>query len=379
MDITTRGLHMRTPEAGSRWRTLWRALVGALMLAWLMGMSSAALAATPDTNAPVLRSLTLTPATVNVAGADAVVTVEARITDDNSGCTWAVLTCQSVESPDQSFSVVLERISGTSKDGVYRARGSIGRYASPGTWRVSLMRLDDVANNTRFYQPEDLEASGFNTDVTVTNASRPPIRVTYARFANPIAYVTGSLKTSKFSTKVNTPGVTAIVKLGTSVIYRRFIPTANVNYDFPPWNGIVAGKKLAPGNYGWTLTLSKSGYPSRTVRGTIAVANRYGAISGVGSGTGPGTTKKYSKALVAGSLTCVVNAVSSSTVSKYVRLAVTRAPLYWQSVGAWTVRSAIPLGRTVSLTGAHAPKVAGIYTVSVTAPAGVTYSIRVLQ
>jgi hypothetical protein len=144
-------------------------LVGSILI--LLGVAAVlpANAAASDSTAPVLRSLTLSPATVDVAGVGADITIQARITDDNSGCDWATLTVQSVETDSQSFSVVLERVSGTAQDGVYRAVGEIGRYATPGTWRVTLMRLDDVASNIVMWNTDSLRTAGLQTDITVRN------------------------------------------------------------------------------------------------------------------------------------------------------------------------------------------------------------------
>ena len=154
-----------------------RLLFGAVFAVTVLASASAYATATVDSTPPTLRSLTLTPSSVDVSGVGANITVEARITDDNSGCNWATLTVKSVESPMQSFSVVLERVSGTPQDGVYRAVGTIGKYATPGTWRVSLTRFDDVAGNIKFWDPDTLKAAGFQTDIAVANTpdTTPPI------------------------------------------------------------------------------------------------------------------------------------------------------------------------------------------------------------
>lgn len=120
-----------------------------------------------DTTAPVLRSVSFSPTTISTADADAKVVVEARITDAVAGLQYAEISvCDSAKTHGQTGSLSeSELISGTIRDGVYRAEITIPRYSATGTWSICWVELHDRAGNRR-------DASSF-TDPTATFSNTP--------------------------------------------------------------------------------------------------------------------------------------------------------------------------------------------------------------
>ena len=66
----------------------------------------------------------------------------------------------------------------------------------------------------------------------------------------------------------------------------------------------ISGKKLPTANYGWTLVLSKSGYPAVTRTGSLLISKVYFLITGTGSGK----AKRYSRVMLATNAKCSISA-----------------------------------------------------------------------
>lgn len=135
-----------------------------------------------DTNAPVLASLAISPATVDTAAAPATVTITARLTDERSpsiGGTAAlsriVLTGPGGQQQAIAYISQAQRVSGTAADGTYRSTLQIPRHSASGRWAASAV-LVDISGNTRTLTSSALVGAGFPAGVTQTGAgdTTPP-------------------------------------------------------------------------------------------------------------------------------------------------------------------------------------------------------------
>lgn len=106
----------------------------------------------PDNRSPVVRSVGFDKQSVDVRTAPATVTVTAQITDDLSG-TWDVDACfwAPGESMQQVECPVMQRVSGTARDGRWRVSFTLPRGSLGGDWNVSISTHDKVGNNGYHY------------------------------------------------------------------------------------------------------------------------------------------------------------------------------------------------------------------------------------
>ncbi len=116
--------------------------------------------------------------------------VEARLTDDKSGLSDGTtaggigfappqvrFASDSGQSVDGIFDIA-DPISGTVKDGVFRAVVTLSAFAETGVWRVEHLLLSDEAGNIKYYRPEDTpqiptDAIHLGTDLPDTIAGTP--------------------------------------------------------------------------------------------------------------------------------------------------------------------------------------------------------------
>jgi hypothetical protein len=121
-------------------------------------------------SAPELRSLSLTPSTVNRTAGAAMITFEARIIDDVSGNATSRIRFRSPNGTQFLEAVfgASERISGTAVDGVYRFVMTVPQSSQTGTWTVESARLVDLIQTTRVLTAAQLQAAGLPFSFTVT-------------------------------------------------------------------------------------------------------------------------------------------------------------------------------------------------------------------
>jgi hypothetical protein len=139
------------------------------------GMSYAVqVKSTPDTTAPELTSLSISPTEVDVTEAAAEVTVTAQVDDDVSGIAGVTM---SLHAPDgassQAVYAVLELIGGNTREGTLQAVFTIPRYVESGEWKVGYIHLHDVANNYRALSWGQLKEAGLPYSIQVE--SRPDV------------------------------------------------------------------------------------------------------------------------------------------------------------------------------------------------------------
>jgi hypothetical protein len=136
-----------------------------------------------DTEAPMLGSIDILPASVDVATSDASVMVDLDITDDSSGFNYGNIF---LYKPGGGFVASLffnvdERTSGDALDGSYSIPVTVSQYSPPGTWSVGVLLVDSDFNQ-RTYGPDPGEEAfpiPGAEEFTVTNAgtvdSAPPV------------------------------------------------------------------------------------------------------------------------------------------------------------------------------------------------------------
>ena len=149
-------------------------LVGAFIGALVPGTPADA---APDTTAPNVEGLALTPGSLSTNAAPGLVTATIRITDDLGGLsiggtvplTEIRLTGPTGQQVAKGWFSQANRISGNPLDGTYRTVITIPQLSEPGAWTASVMTYDQAAN-TQTYTAAQLAASGFSNTVNQTGA-----------------------------------------------------------------------------------------------------------------------------------------------------------------------------------------------------------------
>jgi len=146
------------------------------LVAYLLIGTAAPGGAAVDTNAPVLASLAISPATVDTSAGPAVVTITAGLTDETSPSiggsvplSRVILTGPGGQQQATAYLSQAQRISGSATDGIYQSTLTIPWHAEPGQWSAAAV-LVDISGNTRTLNAADLGAAGFPTGVDQTGA-----------------------------------------------------------------------------------------------------------------------------------------------------------------------------------------------------------------
>jgi hypothetical protein len=151
----------------------------------IAGVSYAAIGrsgAAVDTDAPVLASLAISPTSVDTSSGPAVITITARLTDEQSPSiggsvplSRVILTGPSGQQQAIAYLSQAQRVSGTPADGIYTSTLTMPWHAQQGQWGASAV-LVDISDNTRTMSTSDLVAAGFPSVVTQTGAgdTAPP-------------------------------------------------------------------------------------------------------------------------------------------------------------------------------------------------------------
>ncbi len=129
-----------------------------------------------DTNAPVLASFAMSPTTVDTSAGPAVVTITARLTDEQSPSiggtaplSKVVLTAPGGQQQATAYLSQAQRISGTATDGVYSSTLTIPWHAAPGQWSASAV-LVDISGNTATMTTANLAAAGYPSSIDQSGA-----------------------------------------------------------------------------------------------------------------------------------------------------------------------------------------------------------------
>lgn len=152
-----------------------------LCISCLLVLASSTLAvAQTDSEPPVLHSLSAAPAVVSVSSGQAIVTIEATISDDLSGVHHEGSLCGDIcypttieiHSPSRTKygSAFVDHVSGD----LYTVRFRFTQFSELGVWNIEYVRLNDNAGNEREMFVGDLQAAGLSASVEVTN--EPPVQ-----------------------------------------------------------------------------------------------------------------------------------------------------------------------------------------------------------
>ena len=133
---------------------------------------------TPDTTAPELTALRLSPRRLDTRTRSRTLTVTARARDTESGVksiTVNGMTATDDLTHDPDGSIRLKRIPGTA---IVRARTRVPRWVGQGTWKPYLVRVEDHAGRSARYGYRRLGRLGFDQKVRVvsrTDVERPEL------------------------------------------------------------------------------------------------------------------------------------------------------------------------------------------------------------
>jgi hypothetical protein len=130
----------------------------------------------PDTEAPTLESLEVTPQVTETAAGPVPVTIGARTRDAGSGvkAMWVTIAIAGGWGDDIGSTPT----AGTEVDGTRAATFELPRYARPGAYPIEEIELEDFAGNKRSYSGNELEALGYPTQfeaVGVGDSTAPEI------------------------------------------------------------------------------------------------------------------------------------------------------------------------------------------------------------
>lgn len=141
-------------------------------------------ASIPDTQAPVIAAVSITPSVMDVSSADQALTVDVQVTDDLSG---AALTPCNGNGLFSTFTVILRSpsgaqnrylwssesnlITGNRLNGVWRGTIVMPRFSEAGTWRIQSLQAADCAGNFHSYNETQIAAA--NLQVLLNVASSP--------------------------------------------------------------------------------------------------------------------------------------------------------------------------------------------------------------
>lgn len=117
-----------------------------------------------DRTPPSITSFSFTPATVQLAGGDVVMTFTLRGADTESGIGTARVLLSQPGSPGGSHPlhrcVADSPVSGTVREGVWQCAISLNRHLAPGTWSVSAILTDRAGNPSAPYPWTDFSVAG---------------------------------------------------------------------------------------------------------------------------------------------------------------------------------------------------------------------------
>src|SRR3989441_9713478 len=127
-------------------------------------VSAGTLRAQSDTQPPRLIGLSFDPGNVEVTNSSQIVTLQLHLQDDLSGIDSTSANRVGVTLTSASGNQVVSNLSqlqgGVILDGVFQVPVTIPRYAEPGMWRITSVRLRDNVGNSLSLDNAALIAAG---------------------------------------------------------------------------------------------------------------------------------------------------------------------------------------------------------------------------
>ncbi len=146
--------------------------LSAILVLSMIGLASAQGSGWPTTSIDVTE-FSFTPSTIDTTNSSQTVTITVRVTDSERDFWSMDVTFRSPRMVRSSYIVgIQDRISGNSRDGIYKKAITFYQYAEAGTWDVDNIHiLDGTPSYYRWRQfnTSDLIARGFATQLQVIN------------------------------------------------------------------------------------------------------------------------------------------------------------------------------------------------------------------
>jgi hypothetical protein len=138
-------------------------------------------ASTPDVIPPVVKSLTISPTSVNTSAGTKTVSVTAKVTDNLSGVTGVFVTAQAtVLGKHWETGAFLLKTAGKTTNGTFKGKMTVPRWVGKGKhpWALSVEAGDQMFNTTSLTNVQ-LKAKHFANSLAVTSttdATKPTIK-----------------------------------------------------------------------------------------------------------------------------------------------------------------------------------------------------------
>ncbi|HET6997600.1 MAG TPA: hypothetical protein VFI03_03340 [Solirubrobacterales bacterium] len=115
----------------------------------------------PDTEAPRIEALTISPSTVDTSSGPATVTMTIHATDPLSGVE-SIGGGFDMPNVNGNYGFAMPRVGGGARDGEWRIEIQLPQHAAPGKWQLDNLHLwDNAGNPLHFYDPPELESLPF--------------------------------------------------------------------------------------------------------------------------------------------------------------------------------------------------------------------------
>ncbi len=139
----------------------------------------------PDTQAPTVVGISMTPPSVDASAADQFITLELDLDDDASGVAFSdcsggnqigyyffPVTMRSPSGAQNRFLAAAQfsLTAGTALSGTWEATLPMPRYSESGTWTIQSLQVRDCAGNFGYLNTSQLQAMGLQTDLHVTSS-----------------------------------------------------------------------------------------------------------------------------------------------------------------------------------------------------------------
>ena len=143
-----------------------RLAVLSTLLLLLLALGAIGAGAASAAEPPVLASLSISPANVNITSSAQNVKVSGEITSA-AGVASASVGFESPHLNQSTGAVALSKVSGTATKGIWEASVPVKQYSNTGTWRVSTLNLADTEGNQVRLSATQLHEKAFPSTFSV--------------------------------------------------------------------------------------------------------------------------------------------------------------------------------------------------------------------
>lgn len=135
----------------------------------ILAAVSRIIAQNTDITPPQINEFNLSSSVIETTDTAQNVAINVRVTDNDKGVKLVAVRFQSASGNQfvNAFINSQQRISGDSRDGVYRATVAFPQYSKAGTWSIFEMETRDEANNYKVLNTAEIASFGFATELQV--------------------------------------------------------------------------------------------------------------------------------------------------------------------------------------------------------------------